>query len=329
MSEPRFAHQSQPFGVDDFLNFGRHYGIQFQFPSLDVCHDGGGTNPTVARGHIHEWLLPSGFRLTSSELDVLEPYESVSLGQSPLLIVVVLSGSVTLKVGAWQRDLHPGMALSLRLSEGQSLHAIHLSGQRLKTVTLALDPAHLSGQGAHHALLKQVLNEALLPFHPWRMPRDLFGLLQQTLSEGGSDAQRRLILEGVTLQLVGHGHPAPVLPAEPLSRSGESQRLETVRQLMTFAPADDYSLEGLAAYAAMSTSSLREKFRRMYGVSVFEYLRSCRLELAWSLLEQGHSVQQAAHQSGYRHATNFATAFRRHFHCSPSDIAGHPLSPTR
>ncbi|PAV26688.1 AraC family transcriptional regulator [Tamilnaduibacter salinus] len=326
MSDTQLAFQPQPFCVDDFLSFGRHYGIRFQFPSLGVRDDARASSPTVARGCVQEWLLRSGFWFTSSELDVLEPYESISQGRSPLLIVVILSGCVTLRVGAWQREFHPGMALSLRLGDGQSLHAIHLSGQRLKTATLALDPAHLAESSAHNDLLTQVLNEARLPFHPWRVPKDLFGLLQQTLSESGADSQRRLILEGLALQLVGHGYPAPPRHRVPVFPSGSRQRLETVRQLMAFAPGDSYSLQDLAAHAAMSPSSLRDKFRRTYGVSVFEYLRKCRLELAWSLLEQGHSVQQAAHQSGYRHATNFATAFRKHFRCSPSDIAGDPPS---
>ncbi|MEP1582208.1 MAG: helix-turn-helix domain-containing protein [Marinobacter sp.] len=49
-------------------------------------------------------------------------------------------------------------------------------------------------------------------------------------------------------------------------------------------------------------------------------MRKCRLNLAWHYLEQGYSVQQAAHRSGYRHATNFATAFRRQFGVSPKTV---------
>lgn len=70
----------------------------------------------------------------------------------------------------------------------------------------------------------------------------------------------------------------------------------------------------------MSPSGLRSKFRATYGLSVFGYLRKCRLNLAWHYLEQGYSVQQAAHRSGYRHATNFATAFRRQFGVSPKNV---------
>lgn len=78
-------------------------------------------------------------------------------------------------------------------------------------------------------------------------------------------------------------------------------------------PEQEYTLAQLATQAAMSSGSLRTKFRHAYGKTVFDYLRDCRLELARRYLLEGHSVQQAAWMSGYQHATNFATAFRRRY----------------
>lgn len=71
----------------------------------------------------------------------------------------------------------------------------------------------------------------------------------------------------------------------------------------------------------MSPSSLRSKFRQRYGCTLFDYLRDCRLALARRYLLEGHSVQQAAWMCGYQHATNFATAFRRHYGISPGTCA--------
>ena len=69
----------------------------------------------------------------------------------------------------------------------------------------------------------------------------------------------------------------------------------------------------------MSPSSLRQKFQHAYGVSVMAYLRRRRMELARQYLEQGWRVQDAAHYVGYRHASNFATAYRHHFGVSPRE----------
>lgn len=70
----------------------------------------------------------------------------------------------------------------------------------------------------------------------------------------------------------------------------------------------------------MSPSTLREKFRLAYGQSVFDYLRECRLALAHSQLREGLSVQQVAAQVGYRHATNFSTAFRQRYGIAPREV---------
>lgn len=133
----------------------------------------------------------------------------------------------------------------------------------------------------------------------------------------GSVLSRKLLLEGLMYQLLGHGlnqrqQPCPSRP--------EHARLERVRSLLEQSPERDHTLAQLAALAAMSPSSLRSKFRQRYGCTLFDYLRNCRLALARRYLLEGHSVQQAAWMCGYQHATNFATAFRRHYGISPGDV---------
>ena len=237
-------------------------------------------------------------------------------------MVIVLEGRIRLSVGAVERELGSGMAASLQLRPEYALAAYQPAGQRLKTIVLAFDPGGplpaQTEQGSLRALLRGVQDPVVL----WDVPPGLMTALEQPLGVGLPELQKTLVLEGLALQLVGYGLPEPVPAIERKSRAStqEHQRLEAIRQLMEFAPTDNYSLTDLASRAAMSPSSLRSKFRATYGLSVFGYLRKCRLNLAWHYLEQGYSVQQAAHRSGYRHATNFATAFRRQFGVSPKTV---------
>ncbi|MCL7942766.1 AraC family transcriptional regulator [Marinobacter sp. ATCH36] len=309
------------FSIRDFLTFGREYGINYRFPGV-ADPDALASDLIVANGIIDETALPSGFRFTHSDLTVFHSYESVSLGHAPLLIVIVLEGQVRLSIGAVQRGLQSGMAASLQLRPEYALEAHQPAGQRLKTVVLAFDPAEpvpaKLEQGSLRALLRGVHDPVAL----WEVPPFLLVALERSLCATLPTLQKTLVLEGLAMQLTGFGLPEQVQPPGRRSRtsSQQHQRLEAVRQLLEFAPAEEYSLDDLARTAAMSPSSLREKFRMTYGLSVFEYLRNCRLTLARNYLEQGYSVQQAAHRSGYRHATNFATAFRRQFGLSPKDI---------
>ena len=92
-----------------------------------------------------------------------------------------------------------------------------------------------------------------------------------------------------------------------------------MRERLHDAPGEDHTLEALAKLACMSPSTLRAKFQAAYRQSVFSWLRERRLEVARQHLAQGWSVQQAAHFVGYRHATNFATAFRERYGVAPAN----------
>lgn len=309
---------SRPFGRQDFLAFGREYGINYRFLGVDGCDVPSG-NPTIARGRIDEMPLPSGFRFTHSDLTILQSYESVSLGHAPLLMVIVLEGRIRLSIGAVERELGSGMAASLQLRPEHALAAYQPAGQRLETVVLAFDPGTPVPAQAEQRCLRTLLRGVQDPVVLWDVPPSLMTAIEQTLAARLPELQKTLVMEGLALQLTGYGLPEQVpLPGRRTRPSSQQhQRLEAVRQLLEFAPTEHYSLAELASRAAMSPSGLRSKFRATYGMSVFGYLRRCRLNLARHYLEQGYSVQQAAHRSGYRHATNFATAFRREFGVSP------------
>ena len=304
------------YGIRDFLSFGNQYGIDFRFP--DISEPGRADDDvTVAEGIITETALPSGFRFTRSDLDILHSYESASRGQAPLLIVMELEGLVRISVGAVTRERESGMAVSLQLYTEHALCALQPAGQHLKTLTLAFDPAAMNSRSTVHPALNALLRGIQHPFYLWRVPAPLAQSIEQSLVSSLPGLQKELLLEGLALQLAAYG--LDEAGSEP-PMSHELKRLESVRQLLEFAPTEHYTLENLAQRAAMSSSGLRAKFRATYGTSVFDYLRQCRLELGRRYLEQGYSVQQAAHASGYRYASNFATAFRRHFGVSPREL---------
>ena len=91
-----------------------------------------------------------------------------------------------------------------------------------------------------------------------------------------------------------------------------------MRERLHDAPGEDHTLEALAAGLHESQHAARQ-IQAAYRQSVFSWLRERRLEVARQHLAQGWSVQQAAHFVGYRHATNFATAFRERYGVAPAN----------
>lgn len=78
----------------------------------------------------------------------------------------------------------------------------------------------------------------------------------------------------------------------------------------------------IARAVGSNPTSLQALARRAWGMSVFERLRTIRLEKARALLLRGGAVAQAAELAGYSAASNFATAFRQHYGVSPSRVRG-------
>lgn len=301
------------FFVEDFQLFGERYGIDYRFPQLNNAYNSGSP---VLQGNVEEMTLSSGISLTHSDVRVLQPYETTSRHSSPLYMLVVLEGCVTLTINGSDYTVRPGMAFSSRLSEEQVMCARHEADSSLKTLSFGVYP-HDAGR---NALLESLLLEwhgLNAPTFVWHVPEYVMSGIQHAQQHEGSALSRKLLLEGLMYQLLGHGlsHRQQPGPSRP-----EHARLERVRSLLEQSPERDHTLAQLAALAAMSPSSLRSKFRQRYGCTLFDYLRDCRLALARRYLLEGHSVQQAAWMCGYQHATNFATAFRRHYGISPGDV---------
>lgn len=313
--------QNRHFSVEDFIGFGERYGIDYRFPALASCRTLGKEKNIVIQGNVQEMTLSSGLSLTSSDVRVLQPYETTSLQSCPLYMLVVLEGSVMLRLNGEEFVVRSGMAFTSRLSEQQVMNASHLADYQLRTLSLGVNPQTCWPSPLLTALLQQWEAHGA-PTFLWQVPGFLLSGLQHTQQTSLPALSRELILEGVMLQLLGHALSQRMHGCEKRHHApgGERHRLESVRRLLEQQPEKEYTLTALAQLAAMSSSSLRVKFRQAYGHSVFDYLRDCRLELARRYLAQGYSVQQAAWMSGYQHATNFSTAFRRRYGVAPSEV---------
>lgn len=298
---------TKQFTQADLIRYGETYALEYRFPE---SHHADNTSHCVLRGHINTLSTRQGMHLVHSEVDVLETYESTTLNPDPLLMIAMLEGDVCLKLGSDTFHLSQRTALTLQLPKEALLEAFQRPDQHLKVITLSL-----SREAMDH--LKADPKSRHLCQH-WPVPPHLV----QGFQVAHTNPFSSLILEGLSLQLLAHGlsHTSYQPPSDRRLTPSERRRLEQVRALLDSHPEQDHNLTGLAALAAMSPSSLRSKFKSLYGQSVYHYLKSRRLEQARSLLLSGYSVQQVAHQVGYGHASNFTTAFRAHFGQSPGNL---------
>lgn len=88
----------------------------------------------------------------------------------------------------------------------------------------------------------------------------------------------------------------------------------------------DYSVEQLAADLAMERTGLYRKLKALSGQSPNTLIRSMRLQRVARLLEQGHTVSEAAYLSGFSTPKYMSRRFQEEFGITPSDYQKRHLS---
>jgi AraC-like DNA-binding protein len=99
-------------------------------------------------------------------------------------------------------------------------------------------------------------------------------------------------------------------------------RLQKVEQelLKDFSTAPP-GIARLAKMAAMSPSKLKNTFKEIYGLPIYQYFQKHRMNKAKAmLLSNKYNVKEVGMEVGYSNLSNFAKAFKKSFDQLPSDI---------
>lgn len=134
------------------------------------------------------------------------------------------------------------------------------------------------------------------------------------LSAGADPAfAEELALEFLTRALERQtGAADPPLPAR--TRAAVARTVRRISQ----EPAAPHCLQSLAALAAMSRHAYVRAFRKMAGITPYQYLLRCRLVDAAQRLRHGNApVTQVAAEAGFGDLSEFTRRFRRHFGRAP------------
>ena len=102
-------------------------------------------------------------------------------------------------------------------------------------------------------------------------------------------------------------------------RAKEMEKIAAVRELLEKNLTQAYTLSTLARAVGTNEHTLKRGFKAAYGMPVFTYWRSLRMQQARKMLAQeGCTVKEVAHHLGYAEPHHFTTAFKRHFGTLPS-----------
>jgi AraC-like DNA-binding protein len=97
------------------------------------------------------------------------------------------------------------------------------------------------------------------------------------------------------------------------------QRLGKAIEGMHKHPETAWSLEALAQRAGMSRARFAAHFRKVVGITPFDYLTNWRLGVAQTMLRKGNSLKLIATAVGYTNATALTRVFTQRLGMSPSE----------
>ncbi|MEM6486150.1 MAG: AraC family transcriptional regulator [Pseudomonadota bacterium] len=106
-----------------------------------------------------------------------------------------------------------------------------------------------------------------------------------------------------------------------LAAALRDQKIRKALTGMQAEPHARWSVDKLAALAAMSRSSFAARFKSLLGESPMEYLTRWRMQVAYNLLDEEHlPVLEVADRCGYDSEAAFAKAFKRVIGVGPGAV---------
>ena len=98
----------------------------------------------------------------------------------------------------------------------------------------------------------------------------------------------------------------------------EQDTVERARDILLSDIANPPCLQALATAVGSTPKRLNEGFRLVYRMTVFEFLRMERMIQAREIMERENiPLKQISHRVGYKHQTNFISAFKAQFGAPP------------
>lgn len=243
-------------------------------------------------------------------------------------ISAVVDGSCRWQIGGRMILAETGDVLIFGSDEEHYITAI-TSQQPLKILNIQFEPRFIWSPGNDlfdSRYLGIFLNHG--PEFNNRIPgecdtaRQVSALMKQMRQEClDSDAEYALIVKAQLLLILGYlGRQYAGLLHSPALHTGiHLRQLEDALDYIDRNLTSELTLEEIAHSAGMSRSYFSAVFKKMNGLSVWDYITKKRIQLAVDYIRRGkHSITEIAMLCGYNTMANFNRSFKMVTHCTPS-----------
>jgi AraC-like DNA-binding protein len=137
---------------------------------------------------------------------------------------------------------------------------------------------------------------------------------------------RKLFLEGMaykilTYQILQYQDDLQDEGSRTLLRSSELKQINNISMLIESNISDIPTVENLAREAGLNVNKLQEGFKKLYGLTVNNYVQKTRLDAAYNLLTKTDlSISEIVNAIGLSSKSYFSKIFKEKHNISPSDF---------
>lgn len=257
-----------------------------------------------------------------------------SFDDATVELMVCFQGVGEVQVSGMPYRLHPN-TLFLRLMDRVQGEYHFAGGQPLVTLSIHISVSTLNHflQGIngtistnfHHLLGNQSLHQ-----YQQAVDVSISQLARQMVHAPYANSTRNILMESRALELLSLSFQHFLFDHEPsnhdysITRS-DLERIHQARDVMLGRMENPPSLMELSRIVGLNDYKLKAGFKKVFGTTIFGYLREKRLEKAMLHLQNGQtSVGEAAVSVGYTNASYFAEAFRKQYGINPSELIRRP-----
>ncbi|ABC28176.1 AraC-type DNA-binding domain-containing protein [Hahella chejuensis KCTC 2396] len=324
------AQSSAPrIDADELIRLANDAGYRQQIEYSESHH-----KDAIMEGRFALTSYPSGLSVHLSDLKELQTL-STSMELPPkLTLSVILRGKLDFDLG--DSNFEAGGAgpecFALSIPRHQTFHRRLRANRCLTKVNISVSREWLEcrsqEEGAAPFVMEELFSEDVI-FAKWPASTRLIALAEQILNPPPlNHLLLSLYIESRAMELLSDGMlmlpqhiNKPRTDAFETLKPQDNRRIATAREFIEAHLDTIDSLEETAAAVGMSVSTLQRRFKNAYGRTVFEYVRQRKLESARdALLKKELSIGEAAYKAGYRHPSNFVTAFKRAFGATPGEL---------
>jgi len=242
-------------------------------------------------------------------------------------MVYIDRGEADIGAGDRMHRLRQGQIIFHQPNEFHSIWANAAQGTNILVVTFASRSPAMDafrgrlctpGEGQRH-LIARMVREAQHAFGPaLDLPRTQ--LLHRPDAPAESAQLVQLYLTQLLLELHRTQESAKPEAAVRLTDEGFGQTLELIASLMRSHLDGSLHFEEICRTAGLSSTVLKERFKRCTGFTVMDYYQRLRLEESRRMLRQGRlNIGQVAAEMGYSSPQAFSRQFKRIMGISPMD----------